>query len=222
MKKFNYKFENFIGIYDNVFTISECNEIIKSFETYHESGYSYTRSFFDDRNTLDSSDEISVNISPQIELDWNTDFIQTFHEKFYNLVYPLYNAQYPILQNLNKHRAKHIKIQKTFPTQGYHKWHCEHSPQESDRILSWILFLNDVKEGGETEFLYQSMRIKPKAGTFILFPAYFTHTHRGNPPLSDVKYIATGWVEFSHTMEQQGKPKNLNKLMTNHNNFDYT
>ena len=46
MKKFNYKFEDFIGIFDNVFSVGECNEIIKSFETYHESGYSYTRSFF--------------------------------------------------------------------------------------------------------------------------------------------------------------------------------
>jgi len=24
----------------------------------------------------------------------------------------------------------------------------------------------------------------------------FTHTHRGNPPLSNTKYIMTGWLEY--------------------------
>jgi len=39
------------------------------------------------------------------------------------------------------------------------------------------------------------MRVKPKKGRLILFPAGFTHTHRGNPPLDGEKYIITGWVE---------------------------
>tara|TARA_R110000868_G_scaffold16539_1_gene73910 strand:+ start:347 stop:526 length:180 start_codon:yes stop_codon:yes gene_type:complete len=59
-----------------------------------------------------------------------------------------------------------------------------------------MLYLNDVEEGGETELLYQSRRIKPQKGTLTMFPASFTHTHRGNPPLSNDKYIVTGWVEF--------------------------
>jgi hypothetical protein len=59
-----------------------------------------------------------------------------------------------------------------------------------------ILYLNDVDEGGETEFLYQSIRIKPKKGTLILCPGSFTHTHRGNPPLSGEKYIVTTWIEL--------------------------
>ena len=103
-------------------------------------------------------------------------------------------------------QADSIKIQKTCPTQGYHVWHCEHDALSDgrDRILAWTLYLNDVEEGGETEFLYQSLRFKPKTGTFILFPAHFTHTHRGNPPLSGVKYIATGWIEFLNTPEPQG------------------
>ena len=54
----------------------------------------------------------------------------------------------------------------------------------------------DRDEGGETEFLYQSMRVKPKQGTLLIWPAAFTHTHRGNPPLSNEKYIVTGWTEF--------------------------
>ena len=66
-----------------------------------------------------------------------------------------------------------------------------------DRVLAWMLYLNDVDEGGETEFLYQHVRFKPKRGDFLVWPGGFTHTHRGNPPISNDKYICTGWVEWS-------------------------
>ena len=82
--------------------------------------------------------------------------------------------------------------------EGYHAWHCEDDSRDNaTRILTFILYLNDVNEGGETEFLYYPKRIKAEAGKLILWPAGFTHTHRGNPPLSNTKYILTGWVEFA-------------------------
>ena len=87
-------------------------------------------------------------------------------------------------------------MQKTEQSQGYHVWHMEHSSgMDSYRtICAWALFLNDVEEGGELEFLYQSKRVKPKQGDFVLWPAGYTHHHRGNPPISGVKYIYTGWL----------------------------
>jgi hypothetical protein len=205
-----YNFKEFVGIYENSFTKKECDNIITLFEKYHSLKYSYNRI----HENLNNKNDSSITIDPTIELDCNEEFISNFHSRFYDYIYPLYNNQYPALQNLRKHRSRHIKIQKTFPTQGYHVWHCEHDAGLHDRILSWILYLNDVEEGGETEFLYQSLRFKPRAGTFILFPAHFTHTHRGNPPLSGVKYIATGWIEFLRTMDRQGPSDlpNLNKI----------
>ena len=81
---------------------------------------------------------------------------------------------------------------------GYHNWHCENTSMvTSSRVLTWLFYFNDVTEGGETELLHYSMRVKPKAGRLIIFPAYFTHTHRGNPPISNNKYIATGWYHLS-------------------------
>ncbi len=203
--KLKYKFQDFIGVYDNVFTSKECEDAIKLFEEYHRCGYTYSRSM----QGLDThyQDDTSMDVLPSIDLDWDPKFIESFHSRFYDYIYPLYNNQYPILQQLPIHRSRHVKIQRTEPTQGYHVWHCEHdsSPIGCNRLLSWILYLNDVEEGGETEFLYQSLRFKPKTGTFILFPAHFTHTHRGNPPLSGSKYISTGWIEFMETSKRQGK-----------------
>ncbi len=87
------------------------------------------------------------------------------------------------------------KIQRTLPGEGYHIWHCEHEPKLTNgRFLAWSVVLNDVEEGGETEFLHQSLRFVPKKGQGLLWPAYFTHMHRGNPPLKGEKYIATGWI----------------------------
>ena len=87
-----------------------------------------------------------------------------------------------------------FKFQETHVGGGFHDWHFENGTNETKcRFLVWSIFLNDVQEGGELEFVYQNKRIKPKKGTIALFPAYFTHTHRGNPPISNNKFIATGW-----------------------------
>ena len=206
--KLKYEFKEFIGIYENAFTLKECEDTIKLFEKYHEAGYSYNR-IGQCKNALINVNDTAVSINIHTELDWNCEFIGSFNKRFYDYIYPIYNFQYPILQKLPKHKSKYIKIQKTSLTQGYHNWHCENDAffNSKDRVLGWTLYLNDVEEGGETEFLYQSLRFKPKAGTFILFPAYFTHTHRGNPPRSGVKYIATGWMEFLYTTERQGEPE---------------
>ena len=57
-----------------------------------------------------------------------------------------------------------------------------------------MVYLNEVEEGGETEWLYQKKRVSPQKGMVVLWPGSFTHLHRGNPPMSD-KYIATGWFQ---------------------------
>jgi len=218
--KLKYEFKEFIGIYNNAFTEKECEDTIKLFDKYDRLGYTHFRTY-ESKDILNCKDDISKTIYPSLELDWNVEFIKSFHSRFDQFIYPLYNNQYPAVQLLKKHRSKFIKIQKTHPTQGYHQWHCENDGGELDRVLSWILYLNDIEEGGETEFLYQSLRIKPKTGTFILFPGYFTHVHRGNPPLNGVKYIATGWIEFLHTSEQQGAASFPNLTM-NQKNVNYT
>ena len=113
-------------------------------------------------------------------------------------IIPEFFKKYPIENNYQYIGLGGAKMQKTRPTEGYHVWHMEHCNQidSKNTLLAWGLFLNDIEEGGELEFLYQSKRIKPQTGDFVLWPAGFTHMHRGNPPLSGNKYIFTGWIDY--------------------------
>jgi len=121
------------------------------------------------------------------------DYINCFWEN----VYKKYVDEYDILKKAAEHRVYNVKMQRTKPGQAFSNWHFEQmSRYTSMRILTFITYLNDIDEGGETEFLYYPKRIKPKKGRTILFPGSFSHTHRGNQPLKETKYILTGWVDY--------------------------
>ena len=98
------------------------------------------------------------------------------------------------------YRLGHLQAQKYPKGSGnYNYWHCEVFPmaphnEQLHRSLLFMFYLNDVEEGGETEFYYQKRAIQPKAGRMVIAPAYFTHTHRGCIPKSNDKYIVTSWV----------------------------
>ena len=121
---------------------------------------------------------------------------------------------FPYLQDFSMLRGEYewysgsTLCQKTKPSQGFHIWHCENSSwPNKERLLAWMIYLNDVEEGGETEFLYQQKRFTPKKNTALIWPGSWTHLHRGNPPLSGNKYILTGWFATTTEMRRFTIPK---------------
>ena len=73
-----------------------------------------------------------------------------------------------------------IKLQRTGPGEGYHVWHCEQGSRVSaHKHAFYIAYLNDIEDGGETEFLYQARRVQPIKGRIVIAPASYTHLHRG-------------------------------------------
>jgi hypothetical protein len=56
-----------------------------------------------------------------------------------------------------------------------------------------MTFLNDMTDEGGTEFLYQDLKVEPKKGLTLIWPSYWTHTHRGVISKTQEKYIVTGW-----------------------------
>jgi hypothetical protein len=126
------------------------------------------------------------------------NFISEFNTVFWDECYTEYRAKYSVLDDYDTHTIYTYKVQKTEPTGGYHLWHCEDgSKTHNRRIGVYILYLNDVEEGGETEFIYQSQRVTAQKGRLVVFPPNYPWAHRWNPPISGNKYIMTGWIEFS-------------------------
>ena len=86
------------------------------------------------------------------------------------------------------------------PNEGYFQWHTERVDGEyptASRHLVWMTYLNTVDDAGETEFYHQNLKIKPKKGKTVIWPADWTYTHRGITSPTQDKYIITGWYNFT-------------------------
>ena len=84
------------------------------------------------------------------------------------------------------------------PGQHFQKIHSERAELITlQRIFAFMTFLNDMKGGGSTYFNHYDLNIKPKKGLTLLWPAEWTHIHKGNVLKSGLKYIITGWLTFS-------------------------
>ena len=102
-------------------------------------------------------------------------------------------------------------IQKYDSGKGFYKWHHDyrkHLLKGTERVITFIWYLNDITEGGETEFV-GGTRITPTRGSLLLFPSYWTFYHCGNIPISSDKYICTGWLEVPHTSFINDGEKNI-------------
>ena len=89
-----------------------------------------------------------------------------------------------------------IQIQKYTKQKGryiYHQDFASDWENKKYRVITFLWYLNDVYEGGETEF-WTTYKVKPEAGKLFLFPSTWTYPHRGMMPISNDKYIITGWI----------------------------
>lgn len=189
--------QDHIGIFDNFFDENLCENYINFYKQLEKINCVSDRSNKCPQHIADDKSFALITTNfyrPEYNLDYiSKDFIDIFFRECYSN----YVKQYSILNECGRHGILDIKIQKTCPGQGYHAWHIENNSMHSrNRLCAFMLYLNDVEEGGETEFLYQRKRFKPIKNRLLIWPAMFTHLHRGNPPLSGDKYIITGWVEY--------------------------
>jgi hypothetical protein len=76
--------------------------------------------------------------------------------------------------------------------------HVDASSSETmKRFFAFFWYLNDVDEGGETEFLNLDLKVKPKAGRLVMFPPMWMYPHKGHPPISNNKYLLSTYLHFS-------------------------
>ena len=186
---------NFIAVYDNYITPEECDKAIKFFENQSKFNNTINRSISEQTSSLKKKDEQYFSHGGNIDIWWQE--LKTMMVN-YDLAFQHYCSNVGAKESYDVDRFLFttLKIQKTLPTEGYHIWHIEHGKgfDNEARAFVFSIYLNDVEEGGETEFLHFSKRVKPKKGRIVIWPAGFPYVHRGNPPLSGEKYILTSWM----------------------------
>lgn len=186
-------------IYVNTKSLSQelCNDMINMFESSNQRHPGVTFSGLN-KNIKSTTDLLisksgcgewdRINKTLYKELDYN---VQEFSKKYgrkINDIYNVFSTDYIFTESL--------QMQKYDKNIGKYVYHHDYSCDVSTnkmRQLTFIWYLNDVIDGGETEFWGQ-YEVKPEAGKLVLFPASWTFPHCGKMPISSDKYIVTGWL----------------------------
>jgi hypothetical protein len=108
-----------------------------------------------------------------------------------------YNHLYEDLQLLNNFMIQ--KYEKNIGKYSYHDDGAVNTILNKHRVITYLWYLNDVEEGGETEFFGGDFKVKPEKGKLLFFPSFWCFPHRGNQPKSSNKYIITGWLYVKST-----------------------
>jgi len=182
--------DNFIIRYKGAFSQQDCDEIINYVEYLDENQLLYY-----DKKSLHRQDNKTVSINNGFDLDIpTTSRISRIILPKYKPCIDDYVQRFSVLDS-SKFLVYDVKLKKVPSGGGFHSWHYENGSMISaSRMFVIQLYLNDGFEGGETEFLYQNLREEAVAGDVVIFPAGYTHVHRGNPPLGGTKYTATSWA----------------------------
>lgn len=196
----NFEYKDFIGVFSDVFPEGFCEHLITEFNRNKDLGAGSDRQkgegvdkHFKNDYQINANGK-NINFEPFNDNNTTNMFFKGLQHCFH-----AYAEQYSPLKN-TKINCNNMKMQETSTGGGYHVWHSEQgNGDQANRGLVYMLYLNTLptEANGETEFLYQQRRLNPVENTMVLWPAAFTHAHRGNPVYGDnTKYIVTGW--FHH------------------------
>ena len=188
---FEVKPNSFIFEQKEALGIDICNEMIRRFEADTENQY---EGRIGQLATRDRSIKRSTDLVTSGKPHWKDLDQELFRSLGRALIE--FRETYAFFRGPFKDNG--YAIQRTLPGEFYH-WHIDGGSHDfADRQLVAVWYLNDVPgPGGETEFSYQQVKVKPEAGKLCLFPPFWTHEHRGVTLQQGVKYIATTWVVFA-------------------------
>jgi prolyl 4-hydroxylase len=176
-------------VYGNAIPENMCKNIIYMFEMHPEEQEQR------DIGGIVRFTEVNINKSNIWEplaknmLEICADYLTTYRKEF-----KIVDEQFP-----KKYGLEQIRIKKYLPNDfDEFKMHVDADDVDSSkRMVSYLFYLNDVEEGGETTFgVNEDWRIKPKQGNLLMFPPLWTHPHRGRKPISGPKYILTTYINY--------------------------
>tara|TARA_A100001035_G_scaffold250661_1_gene222150 strand:- start:15 stop:629 length:615 start_codon:yes stop_codon:yes gene_type:complete len=184
---------NFIGCW-NLNEKNLCSEIIDLFEKNKILQKRGTTALGVDEKLKKS---IDITIQPK---DLNKDEFKVL-KKYVKRLFECYQDYKILWPFLDKTFASldipAFNIQKYEKGGHFASTHCERgSIPHMHRVFAWMTYLNDVDSGGETYFEHFNLKIKPEIGKTLIWPAEWTHAHKGEVLNSGLKYIITGWMHL--------------------------
>tara|TARA_B100001057_G_scaffold479227_1_gene550598 strand:+ start:51 stop:812 length:762 start_codon:yes stop_codon:yes gene_type:complete len=201
-----------IGVFDNFVKWEFCDSVVDAFEFWYNKKHIKedtdvkVTSFSGNEHVIDPfstgqnqfNDNKLKRKDQQLYLEIADPAVAMEINKVVGGAFEIYAKKYKgILDGSDPVSSWTCKLQKTGSGGGYHIWHSENgSFLYRDRVVTWMIYLNDIPYecGGGTDFFHQELSLQPKKGTVVLWPATYTHVHRGAFLTGNLsKYIATGW-----------------------------
>ena len=187
--------KNFIEVFDNAISSEDCKYIIDYMNSSNlmvPGSVSTNEGDVKVVEEIKTSTEMAINIEDKNQIN---DIIST------SLLHQVnkYKESYPQLDQLARWGVKEkYNLQKYEPNQGYFALHCENAGLDSgiNRVLAWMFYLNTVTDDGGTYFDNYDLTLNAVEGRCVIWPAYWTHMHRGIVSKTESKYIVTGWFNF--------------------------
>ena len=191
--------DNYIRIYDKVLDEDSCEFLIDKFEK------------FEDRQekVLMEQNDLVVSFN-QINIYNHDEWIGTREKLIEAMLHyvSIYKKDCNITEIMwppfLKIGFEAIRIKRYLPN-DFDRFddHVDSSKGCEKRFLNFLIYLNDVEEGGETEFpqlykpgTYIPLSVKPKAGTMVVFPPMWPWLHAGRKPVSGPKYFAHSYLHY--------------------------
>ena len=173
------KYSNNIYVYDNVICNKICNDIMLLFDNSDNIYPGVTSS---GKSNIKNNFELFINPDHS---DW-----KIIDEQLYKM-FNFYTSEY--FNNFSyvnfKYRDVGYFVKNYKQNSGFYKTHVDVSIlKNSARILTGILYLNDVEVGGETHFTDINVKIIPKKSRLLLFPPMWMYPHCACTPISSDKY----------------------------------
>lgn len=198
---FTETIDPYISVYEEVLPADLCDKIIKLYAKnnhLHFKGHTSSGLVTDVKKTTDMSitraDVPELNKIDEILKNNLGHYMEKYIIKISNTCDNIYLFRGE-MQDTGYHMQKYNK------NEGLYITHTDDSSQIlsneiQSRVVTFIWYLNDVTEGGETIFI-NKCKIKPKKGNLLIFPSLWTYPHCGMVPESHDKYIITGWMYMS-------------------------
>ena len=186
---------NFIGSW-TIEPILICDDLISYFEL---NTLKQKRGVIGSGINTDIKDSVDIMIKPkEINLPGNEAFKAYFDQLFE--CYKNYVDEWTFLEEISERlEIGSFNLQRYQPGQHFKKIHTERFSLETlHRVFAFMTYLNDVQvqDGGSTYFSHYDLEIQPRKGLTVIWPAEWTHAHRGNRLKGGSKYIITGWINF--------------------------